>query len=69
MNQVKDTQLGGFKSWFAQTGFTRTITTEISIFGSVEHRRFQLERSTLDRNGNRFTMGISYSPSSFPLGR
>lgn len=69
MNQVTDTQLGGFKSWFAQTGFTRTITTEISIFGSVEHRRFQLERSTLDRNGNRFTMGISYSPSSLPLGR
>jgi hypothetical protein len=69
MSEVVNTQLGGFKSWFAQTGLTRTITTEISLFGSVEHRTFQLGGSTLDRNGNRFIMGISYSPSSIQLGR
>jgi long-subunit fatty acid transport protein len=58
-----------FDSWQAQVGVTRNLTTEISMNGSVEYRQFELSTQTLNRSGYRFTLGLSYSPTSLPFGR
>jgi hypothetical protein len=58
-----------FDSWQAQVGVTRNLTTEISMNGSVEYRQFELSTQTLNRSGYRFTLGLSFSPTSLPFGR
>lgn len=69
MGEVVGSTLGAFNVWQAQAGINRTLTTEIGLFSSVEYRSFGLGRSTLDRRGTRYILGLTYSPTSLPFGR
>jgi hypothetical protein len=69
MEEITGSSLGAFDAWQAQASVNRTLNSELTAFGTIEYRSFRLGRSTLDRRGTRYTVGITYTPTGLPFGR
>jgi hypothetical protein len=69
MTDVSGSNLGRFDVSQVQAGVNRTLNRELGMFGTVEYRTFALGISSFDRSGFRFTVGLTYTPTSLPFGR